>query len=120
MAINDEMLMTLSEAAKSLPRINGRKIAVSTLWRWARRGLRGVHLEYLRIGRTITTSSEALHRFFTALAEIDAMQSQSSGYKSARLKNRHSSDKARQRAIEEANAILVRAGITQPAAHQDD
>ncbi|MCD4824637.1 MAG: hypothetical protein K8S55_08520 [Phycisphaerae bacterium] len=31
-----ENLLGLSEAAKLLPRINGRKVATSTLWRWCR------------------------------------------------------------------------------------
>ncbi len=31
-----ENLLGLSEVAKLLPRINGRKVATSTLWRWFR------------------------------------------------------------------------------------
>jgi len=67
----DEELLTLAEATKVMPRINGRRPAICTLWRWCRKGLRGVHLEYLRIGRNIVTSRRALRRFFADLAAAD-------------------------------------------------
>jgi len=41
----DEDLITLTEAAKCLPKVNGKKPAVCTLWRWCRRGLRGISLD---------------------------------------------------------------------------
>jgi hypothetical protein len=66
-----EHLVTFSEAAKSLPAINGRRHAPSTLWRWSRRGIGGVRLEYLRCGRNMLTSRQALARFFARLAEAD-------------------------------------------------
>ena len=58
-----EELFTLTEATKVMPRVNGRRPAVSTLWRWCRKGLNGVHLEYLRVGHNIVTSRKALLRF---------------------------------------------------------
>lgn len=69
MAINidNEEAMSLAEAAKSLPRVNGRRPSLSTLWRWCRKGLKGVRLDYLRVGRKIVTSREAMNRFFAAL-----------------------------------------------------
>jgi hypothetical protein len=58
----DETLVTLAQAAKRLP---GRP-HVSTLWRWARRGVRGIVLEtYVVAGRRFT-STEALERFASA------------------------------------------------------
>ena len=66
-----EQLITLTEAAKLLPRVNGRKPAVCTLWRWCRKGLRGQFLAYVRVGRRICTTRQAMLRFFTDLAEID-------------------------------------------------
>ena len=66
-----EELISLSKAATLLPRVNGRKPAVCTLWRWCRKGLRGQFLDYVRVGRKICTTHEALMRFFTDLAEID-------------------------------------------------
>ena len=113
MAINveNETLLTLTEAAKVLPRVNGRKPAVSTLWRWCRRGLRGVRLDYLRIGRNIVTSPQALHRFFTALAEADEQLEAAGPGKPNCFAKRGISAKARLRSLEQADAILARAGI---------
>ena len=62
MAINihAEQLLTLSEAARALPRLRGdRKVHVSTLYRWIKRGV----LDAVKIGRTLVTSREALQRF---------------------------------------------------------
>lgn len=70
-----EHLITLSEAAARLPRRGGRKVHTSTLWRWARKGLRGVHLQYVRLGGRIYTSDEALNRFANALAALDQAES---------------------------------------------
>lgn len=72
--LHTERIMSLTEAAKSLPRLNGRRPAISTLWRWARKGVRGVRLDYIRVGRGIATSAEALSRFFNALADVDAQE----------------------------------------------
>jgi hypothetical protein len=47
----DERLITLTEATKVLPTVNGKRPAICTLWRWCRKGLRGVFLEYVRVGR---------------------------------------------------------------------
>lgn len=63
----DQPLIMLTQAAGLLPRIDGKKVSVCTLWRWCRKGL----LEYVRIGRKICTMHEAMLRFFTQLAEID-------------------------------------------------
>ena len=113
MAINveNETLLTLTEATKVLPRVNGRKPAVSTLWRWCRKGLRGVRLEYLRIGRNIVTSPQALHRFFAALAEADAQLEEAGTVKPQCLAKKGISSKARLKSLEQADAILARAGI---------
>ena len=37
----EQNLLTLAEAARQLPRIDGKKVALPTLWRWCRRGLKG-------------------------------------------------------------------------------
>ena len=67
----DENLITLAEAAEHLPRINGRRIHVSSLHRWRVNGIRGIRLETRRLGRRVVTSVEALERFSRALAELD-------------------------------------------------
>jgi len=63
--INRESLLTLPQAAKRLPSSRpGRKLNVSTLWRWASSGVKGgVVLETVTIGGTRFTSTEALQRF---------------------------------------------------------
>ena len=73
----DEELITLTQAAGLLPRIDGKKVSVCTLWRWCRTGLRGVFLQYVRVGRRICTTQSALLRFFTALAELDQQAARS-------------------------------------------
>lgn len=101
-------LISLNEAAKLLPRIDGKKVAVVTLWRWCRRGLRGEHLEYTRVGRKICTTHGALLRFFNRLAELDELIPPS---RPATLKRAPISSSQRQRSLAEADAVLKRAGI---------
>lgn len=72
MAINitRETIITLPEAAAMLPaRRGGRKVHVSTLFRWAQKGCRGVRLEVVRIGSALHTSKEAMARFCDRLTE---------------------------------------------------
>ena len=101
-------LLTLSQAAKQLPRVNGKRIHVSTLWRWCRKGLKGIRLEYSRVGRTIMVSDAALNRFFMSLAQADAEQADSNNYK-PRPKRRRPGN--RQESIDQANDVLRNAGI---------
>jgi len=104
----DEQLITLTEATKLLPEVDGRKPAVCTLWRWCRKGLRGMFLEYVRVGRKICTTREALLRFFTDLAELDEKASPSAPPLSTRTPV---TSRQRQRALAEADRILEEAGI---------
>jgi hypothetical protein len=115
----DEVLITLTEAAKRLPRLDGKKVSVCTLWRWCRVGLRGVFLEYVRVGRTICTTREAMLRFFSRLADLDEHPSPDKSIKSHPRLPRHFlsrkrspiTSRQRQRALAEADAVLERAGI---------
>ncbi|HUE15799.1 MAG TPA: DUF1580 domain-containing protein [Planctomycetaceae bacterium] len=67
--VREETLITFAEAAKHLPiRRGGKKVAVSTLYRWAKDGVRGVILESLQCGGTLCTSLPALQRFFARLS----------------------------------------------------
>jgi hypothetical protein len=61
----DAELLPLSKAAKSLgPDRNGKKMAPSTLWRWASKGLHGEKLQIIRRGGIAFTSRTALADFF--------------------------------------------------------
>jgi hypothetical protein len=63
-----EILVSLLEASKSLPRRRaGKRPNIATLYRWTNEGVRGIRLEFLQVGGTRCTSKEALQRFFDAL-----------------------------------------------------
>jgi len=57
--IHSDSLLTISQAAKSLPT----RPNVSTVWRWIQRGVRGVTLDSVVIGGRRLTSKEALQSF---------------------------------------------------------
>ena len=107
----DERLITLSDATKLLPKVNGKRPAICTLWRWCRKGLRGQFLDYVRVGRQICTTREALLRFFTNLAEIDERVEPGRYAKPPFVKGKPVTSRVRQRALAEADAILQEAGI---------
>ena len=46
----------------------GSSLNVSTVFRWAQRGCRGMRLETIRIGGALCTSEDALKRFFARLS----------------------------------------------------
>lgn|GEM_PF-822358 len=62
-----EGLITLTEATRYCPRRRGRKVHVSTIFRWALRGCRGIRLEVLDTPSGLCTSLPALQRFFDQL-----------------------------------------------------
>lgn len=65
---NTETLISLTEAAKSLPaRRGGKKPHTSCLYRWTTVGCKGVILESIQVGGTRCVSKESLARFFAAL-----------------------------------------------------
>jgi hypothetical protein len=68
--LQEETILTFAEAAKALPKVNGKRPHAATLWRWARKGIKGVCLETRRVGGRFVTSPEALERFTKSLAEI--------------------------------------------------
>ena len=69
----NEEVVSFAEAAKRLPKVrNGKKLHLSTLFRWAQTGKIAkdgmrIHLETIQIGGTKCTSLEALQRFFDRL-----------------------------------------------------
>ena len=74
----EEELLTFARAARTLPRIHGKKHpAPATIRRWATDGRRSqtgkrVFLEHIRVGGTSCTSTEALTRFFARLNDDDS------------------------------------------------
>ncbi len=66
---NEEELLTMSQASKVCPKVDGKPPHCGSIWRWARKGIRGIRLEHVRIGNRVCTSLDALNRFFNALAE---------------------------------------------------
>jgi hypothetical protein len=65
-----ETLISFSEASDRSPRRGrGRKIHISTFYRWATIGCRGIVLETIQVGGSRCTSVEALDRFFQRLSQ---------------------------------------------------
>ncbi|GMV83918.1 MAG: hypothetical protein AMXMBFR7_51020 [Planctomycetota bacterium] len=104
-----EDLLSLTDASKALPKLDGKRAHVSTLWRWCRKGVRGVQLEYVRFGNRICTSREALDRFANRLAEADKLPREPRPY-TRRLPGTRSA-KEREVAIRQAEEDLRRHGI---------
>jgi len=68
---SDQELIPLSQVPRLpfMPRPRqGKKMAVSTIFRWAQRGIGGVKLEVIRVGGTQCTTVQALQDFFQATA----------------------------------------------------
>lgn len=107
MDLKHEEVISLSDACRVIPPINGKKTHPSTIWRWCRKGIRGVCLEYVRVGRRMCTSREALGRFFKALADTD--QDSTSPISNAPLRIPRDRDNA----VAEANEVLSREGVIQ-------
>ena len=61
----DEEPLLLAEAAKVCPS----PVHAATISRWCLRGLDGVYLEHIRVGRKLLTTREALARFLAKVTE---------------------------------------------------
>jgi hypothetical protein len=62
--IHRERILTPAQAARVRPPgRKGRPTNVATVYRWIKKGVRGVKLEGIRIGGSLYTSQEALQRF---------------------------------------------------------
>lgn len=66
----DEPVMTLVEAAGWRERRFGRRPNVATVWRWAIKGMRGVRLRTISLGRYRYTTASALERFIAEISEV--------------------------------------------------
>ena len=67
--LGQEEVFTIKELAEKLPRLDGRRIHIASLYRWCRRGVRGVQLEHVMLGGRIMSSLEAVERFGERVAE---------------------------------------------------
>ena len=62
-----EDLLTLPQAAKAVPRPEGKKpLHHSTIWRWSQKGIRGHKLQTVQVGQQRVTSRQRLHAFLEA------------------------------------------------------
>ncbi len=104
--LTEEELLSLTDAAKALPAIDGRRPHVSTIWRWIRRGIQGVYLEHVRLGHRVCTSREALNPFVQRLADADEQPVQKRVTTSKRR-----TAKQRARAVAQAERDLEASGI---------
>lgn len=61
-----EDVLTLSDARRELAGITGKRPDKSTMARWIHRGVGGIKLESVALGRQLFTSKQALTRFIEA------------------------------------------------------
>lgn len=65
--LRSEELVPLNQVPRFLPaRSSGKRIHISAVYRWVKRGRQGCRLETIKIGGTTYTSLEALQRFSSA------------------------------------------------------
>lgn len=64
----DLILRTASQAAKL--RLFCRRPDSSTIWRWMTRGIGGVRLRSVAVGRSLMTTERWLNEFFAALGQL--------------------------------------------------
>lgn len=108
----DEQVMTFVEAAGWLERRFGRRPNVATIWRWAIKGIRGVRLRTISLGRYRYTTAGALERFIdqtsTASTEPnatpDASRQATSDKQATRFTDRELAAAQRRREIEKTKA----------------
>jgi hypothetical protein len=88
--IQTEQLRSLTDASRLIPS----KPHPSTLWRWWKRGIRGVKLETVVIGGARYTSVEALQRF------ADRLSAPGGGASTARTRKGGNGNRRRLEAVE--------------------
>lgn len=72
--MQNEEYLTMAEAARAVPKVNGRHPNPVTIWRWVRKGCHGVHLQHWRVGTRVVTTREAVAEFLEATANRPAPQ----------------------------------------------
>ncbi len=104
--------LSLTQAARLLPKENGKRISIVSLWRWITHGVRGVRLPAMRFGAKYYTTVADLAQFGRELAALGPAPRRSSKTRvkkpkspSRRAEARHAAEHAR------AEEICQRAGI---------
>ena len=97
-----ETVVSLTDATKALPLIDGKRPHVTTVWRWAMRGVRGVRLAHGRLGKRVVTSHEALNRFMNELAALDRREAPARPERESRPTARRRQVQAAKRALDDA------------------
>jgi hypothetical protein len=105
----NEQIITLAEAARHIPTVNGKRVHVASLWRWSMKGLSGIRLEHGRLGRRVVTSREAIGRFMNRLADAD--ECRLSHPPSMLPQPRTTIAAQREASIAQAHTILAKHGI---------
>jgi hypothetical protein len=93
--IYHEKLLTLPQAAATLPRKRGKRVHASTIYRWIRHGVRGIRLESCLVGTTRCTSLPAVRRFSQKLSRVKEGERSANNVATPRSLRRAERDNAR-------------------------
>lgn len=74
--VSSERMISLKAVPDNLPKRNGRKLNLSTVYRWVDSGVSGVYLETAYFGGLRCTSIEALARFDAELTRVKCQPKQ--------------------------------------------
>ncbi len=96
-------ILTLAQASKRIPAIDGKRPHVATLYRWWSRGINGIHLECLKVGRKLGTTEENLNKFFV---ECGAAGPQPRTRRTTPVAPTKRTPQQREKAIRDAEAYL--------------
>lgn len=107
--LDKEEALSLTAASRVVPPVDGRHVSTCSVWRWCTKGLAGVRLESIWIGKRLCTTREALGRFFNAVSEAKRNAAVPPAVMPPVPPTR--SEAARRHAIERARAQLARDGI---------
>lgn len=108
-SILGEKPLSLAQAARVVPHADEDSPPnPATIYRWIRRGICGVHLESLRVGRRLYTSAEAVRRFLTRVTLANQVSCQPNG-KQARRATRDKPHHRKPRGSAERERAVARA-----------
>lgn len=94
-----ETIVSLKDAVNHIGKITGRKRNKNVVTRWMTRGVYGVNLDTIRVGREIYTSHEAINRFLNEVAQSKVKKKDAASQLQADLKKAQIESQARQLGI---------------------